>query len=464
MRATKDRLFTPRFFLMCGFSFTAFLSAFQLFPTAPFHIRDLGGSTFASGLFLAALTFASAASAPFTGALADRFGLRRTLVTSGLAITVVRGRLRLGARLPPDARPHRAARALLVGAADGVGGLHEQHPPGVAPGRGHQLLGAVVGARPGRRADGGLLGLPARLGDALPRDGRAQSGDGRHRVAPARRARPRAARARAARRARSSSGASWCSRARCCSTRTATAPSPVSRPCTPRRTASCPRASTSAWSGWRSSRRGRSSARLGDRVGYVRILVPCLGLISVGLLALVAGGTRGWQVASAIVFGDGIRNGVSDLRGLHPAPRQRRAARRRVRRHHRRVRHRHRRRLAADGLVRRAVGLPGRLRGRRRPLRPRHPVLLQRPPRPARERRLRLTSGRLLRAVRVDDADGDRPAASRPRRLPTTRGLRGTRPGASGPEAARSPGTHSQAGAGPGGTASYSWQPPCVRG
>src|SRR5512137_1071306 len=88
MDVTRERLFTPRFFLMCGFSFTAFLSAFQLFPTAPLHIRDLGGSTFASGLFLAALTFASAASAPFTGALADRFGLRRTLITSGLAITV----------------------------------------------------------------------------------------------------------------------------------------------------------------------------------------------------------------------------------------------------------------------------------------------------------------------------------------------------------------------------------------
>jgi hypothetical protein len=38
-----DRLFTPRFFVMCGFSFTVFLSAFQLLPTAPFHILALGG-------------------------------------------------------------------------------------------------------------------------------------------------------------------------------------------------------------------------------------------------------------------------------------------------------------------------------------------------------------------------------------------------------------------------------------
>ena len=56
MDVTKEPLFTPRFFLMCGFTFTVFVSAFQLIPTAPFHIKDLGGSTFASGLFLAFLT------------------------------------------------------------------------------------------------------------------------------------------------------------------------------------------------------------------------------------------------------------------------------------------------------------------------------------------------------------------------------------------------------------------------
>ena len=88
MPVSKDRLFSPRFFLMCGFSFTVFLSAFLLFPTAPFHIRDLGGTTFAAGLFLACLTYASACSAPLTGAIADRVGLRRTLLTSSLAITV----------------------------------------------------------------------------------------------------------------------------------------------------------------------------------------------------------------------------------------------------------------------------------------------------------------------------------------------------------------------------------------
>ena len=83
----SDRLFTPRFFVMCGFTFTVFLSVFQLLPTAPFHIIDLGGSTFASGLFLGFLTYSSAFSAPLTGAFADRVGPRRVLLTSSIAIT-----------------------------------------------------------------------------------------------------------------------------------------------------------------------------------------------------------------------------------------------------------------------------------------------------------------------------------------------------------------------------------------
>lgn len=83
---SSERLFTPRFFVMCGYTFTVFLSAFLLFPTAPFHIRDLGGTTFAAGLFLGLLTYSSAFSAPFTGALGDRIGQRRTLIICSLAI------------------------------------------------------------------------------------------------------------------------------------------------------------------------------------------------------------------------------------------------------------------------------------------------------------------------------------------------------------------------------------------
>ena len=73
---------------MCGFSFTVFLSAFQLLATAPYHIRDLGGSTFAAGMFLGFLTYSSAFSAPLTGAFADRVGQRRVLMISSLALTI----------------------------------------------------------------------------------------------------------------------------------------------------------------------------------------------------------------------------------------------------------------------------------------------------------------------------------------------------------------------------------------
>jgi MFS family permease len=72
---------------MCGFSFTVFLSAFQLLPTAPFHILAMGGTTSAAGLFLGFLTYASAFSAPVTGSMADRFGPRRVLIVASIAIT-----------------------------------------------------------------------------------------------------------------------------------------------------------------------------------------------------------------------------------------------------------------------------------------------------------------------------------------------------------------------------------------
>jgi MFS family permease len=84
----SDRLFTPRFFVMCAFTFTVFVSLFQLLPAAPYHVIDLGGTTFAAGLFLGFLTYASALSAPFTGRLADRLGHRRVLVSVSLVLAM----------------------------------------------------------------------------------------------------------------------------------------------------------------------------------------------------------------------------------------------------------------------------------------------------------------------------------------------------------------------------------------
>ena len=86
--SSADRLFTRQFFLIWSYSFIVFLSAFQLLPTAPFHILALGGSQLEAGLFLGFLTYASAASAPITGAIADRLGKRRVLMVASLAITL----------------------------------------------------------------------------------------------------------------------------------------------------------------------------------------------------------------------------------------------------------------------------------------------------------------------------------------------------------------------------------------
>jgi MFS family permease len=86
-KTAHDRLFTPRFFLMCGFSFTVFLSAFQLLPVAPYRILDLGGTAAVAGLFLGFLTYASAISGPVTGAIVDRLGARRVLIVASLVIT-----------------------------------------------------------------------------------------------------------------------------------------------------------------------------------------------------------------------------------------------------------------------------------------------------------------------------------------------------------------------------------------
>lgn len=83
---TQPPLFTARFFVMCAYTFTVFVSLFQLLPAAPYHVLALGGTTFAGGLFLGFLTYASALSAPFTGQVADRLGHRRVLIVVSVVL------------------------------------------------------------------------------------------------------------------------------------------------------------------------------------------------------------------------------------------------------------------------------------------------------------------------------------------------------------------------------------------
>lgn len=71
---------------MCAYTFTVFASLFQLLPAAPYRVLALGGTTFAGGLFLGLLTYASALSAPVTGQLSDRIGHRRVLITVSLVL------------------------------------------------------------------------------------------------------------------------------------------------------------------------------------------------------------------------------------------------------------------------------------------------------------------------------------------------------------------------------------------
>ena len=105
--ASREPLFTARFFVMCGFNFAFFLAVLQLVPTAPYRILDLGGSEVTAGMFLGFLTYASAASAPITGSLADRFGRRRMLIACSLALSAC-------AAAYAATRDHRAMLGLAV--------------------------------------------------------------------------------------------------------------------------------------------------------------------------------------------------------------------------------------------------------------------------------------------------------------------------------------------------------------
>jgi MFS family permease len=300
-----DRLFTPRFFLMCGFTFTVFLSAFQLLPTAPFHVLDLGGSTFASGLFLGFLTYSSAVSAPLTGALADRAGQRLVLITSSIALTmfslayavianyrvllalvVVHGIFWSG--LLSASAAYMTGMLPELRRAEGIGywGLSSVAAIAVAPTVGFWIydLGWVWLCLSGALLNAIMTAIAWNLPEHA-------SSPPRHRPA------------------HEGSLLEWrvlvvsvslflysfgyggiTSFAALYADANGTTPKGIY---------------LTALAGIILITRP-FAGRLGDRLGYKRVFVPCLALISMGLALLAFGGTRGWMVASAIVFGTGF--------------------------------------------------------------------------------------------------------------------------------------------------------------
>lgn len=73
---------------MCAYSAMVFVSVFQLLPAAPYRVLELGGTAAAAGLFLGLLAFSSALSAPITGPIGDRLGHRRVLITVSLTLAL----------------------------------------------------------------------------------------------------------------------------------------------------------------------------------------------------------------------------------------------------------------------------------------------------------------------------------------------------------------------------------------
>ncbi len=82
-------LLTPAFVRIWWISFSAFGAGFLLYPSAPFRLRELGAPAAAQGWFLGGLTYGSALSAAWTGALGDVLGRRRVLVGAGTLLALL---------------------------------------------------------------------------------------------------------------------------------------------------------------------------------------------------------------------------------------------------------------------------------------------------------------------------------------------------------------------------------------
>ncbi len=84
MTAVRSRLVTGHFALLFCITFLTFFAAFQLFPTVPLRLIELGATVGQSGRFMAVFTAGSAFGALFTGPLGDAVGQRRMIVVTSL--------------------------------------------------------------------------------------------------------------------------------------------------------------------------------------------------------------------------------------------------------------------------------------------------------------------------------------------------------------------------------------------
>ena len=113
---------------MFGYSFTVFVSVFQLLPTVPYRVLDMGGSTAVAGLFHGFLTFSSAASAPFAGPLSDRIGRWRVIGAGWVLYAAVYAGFAMTSA--PTVWPLFATYGLYMALTDGVGkALIADHAP-----------------------------------------------------------------------------------------------------------------------------------------------------------------------------------------------------------------------------------------------------------------------------------------------------------------------------------------------
>jgi MFS family permease len=82
---------SPAFLLVCAITFLTFLAAFQLFPTVPLRMLELGARREQTGYFMTVFTAGSALGALFTGPLGDRVGQRRMMIVAAIGFAVCLG-------------------------------------------------------------------------------------------------------------------------------------------------------------------------------------------------------------------------------------------------------------------------------------------------------------------------------------------------------------------------------------